>query len=68
MIEIDYNLLSSDTLSSLLSEIVLREGTDYGEHEVKHEAKIQQLMEKLQNGKCVLMYCNDQDHCYITEK
>ena len=68
MIEIDYKLLNPDTLNSLLSEIVLREGTDYGSHELSHFAKVDQLKANLEKGKCTLMYCNDQDHCYIAEK
>jgi uncharacterized protein YheU (UPF0270 family) len=31
MLEIDHNILEPETLDNLLGEIVLREGTNYGE-------------------------------------
>lgn len=48
--------LSADVLHSILQEHVLREGTDYGEHEVSLDAQIAQLKQQLIAGDIVLVY------------
>lgn len=53
---IPINQLSKDTLSALLQEHVLREGTDYGEHEVSIETQVSQLKQQLERGDIVLVY------------
>lgn len=48
--------LDPQTLTALLKEHVLREGTDYGEHEVSIESQISQLRQQLKQGDIVLVY------------
>lgn len=68
MTEIDYKLIDPQTLAELLSEIVLREGTDYGIQEISHHAKVDQLMRKLESGKATIVYYSDSDYCDLIEK
>ncbi len=69
MIEIDYRQLSTDILENLLTEIVLREGTEYGEMQFTTEEKKSQLKNALQSGKAVVVfdavnvYCNVIPRC-----
>jgi len=57
MIEIDHRHLESETLDTLLMEIVLREGgTDYGVVEVSVEDKKKQLLDLLSLGQAAIVY------------
>lgn len=67
MIDIDYKLLNQETLKSLIAEIVLREGTDYGFQEISHQDKVDQLLRRLKSGVAKIVYCSEDDSCYITE-
>jgi len=53
---IPYQELPVATLDALLQEHVLREGTDYGEHEVSIERQVAQLKAQLVHGHIVLVY------------
>ena len=48
--------LASDTLSAIIEEFVLREGTEYGENEVSLVEKIAQIKHQLAQGSVVLVY------------
>jgi len=48
--------LEPDTLSSIIKEFVLREGTEYGEQDVKLSDKITQVKQQLANGSALLVY------------
>jgi len=48
--------LEPDTLSSIIKEFVLREGTEYGEQDVKLSDKIAQVKQQLANGSALLVY------------
>ncbi|MGB0897831.1 MAG: YheU family protein [Psychrobium sp.] len=45
-----------ETLDNIIKEHVLREGTDYGEHEVPLETQMQQLKQQLIRQEIVLVY------------
>ncbi|OIQ46701.1 MAG: hypothetical protein BM565_10335 [Gammaproteobacteria bacterium MedPE] len=45
-----------ETLDNIIKEHVLREGTDYGEHEVPLETQMQQLKQQLVRQEIVLVY------------
>ncbi len=68
MIEILYQQLNADTLENLLTEIVLREGTDYGEIECSTKEKIAQLKSALISGKAMIMFDASNGFCDIVEK
>ena len=48
--------LSDDIIENIIEDFVLREGTDYGEHEVGFEAKKQQVIKQLKNGEIHVVY------------
>ncbi|WP_449543415.1 YheU family protein [Enterobacter ludwigii] len=48
--------LSPDTLDNLIESFVLREGTDYGEHERSLEQKVNDVMRQLKSGDVVLVW------------
>ncbi len=48
--------LSQDTLTAIIKEFILREGTDYGAVDVSEAEKIIQIQQQLQLGSAVLVY------------
>ncbi len=48
--------ISEDTLHRLIEAFVLREGTDYGEHEIPMEDKVLQVRMQLEQGTVVIVY------------
>ncbi len=53
---IPWQELSSETLDNLIESFVLREGTDYGEHERSLEQKVADVKRQLQCGEAVLVW------------
>ena len=68
MIEIDHRQLKPETLNNLLIEIVLREGTDYGEQEISVEDKKKQLQHLLDVGQAVIIYHASEGFCDVINK
>lgn len=64
-IVVDHNALAQDTLTNLLKECVLREGTDYGAVDVDFTAKVQQLHRSLQEGRAQIVYLPEHEYCDI---
>ncbi|RYU49234.1 YheU family protein [Aliivibrio finisterrensis] len=48
--------IAPDTLENLISEFVLREGTDYGEIEISHQEKVDQIKVLLKNGEAMVVF------------
>ena len=48
--------LSPDPLDNLIESFVLREGTDYGEHERSLEQKVNDVKRQLKSGDVVLVW------------
>jgi hypothetical protein len=48
--------LSPETLDNLIESFVLREGTDYGEHECSLEQKVNDVKRQLKSGDVVLVW------------
>jgi len=53
---IPWDTLDSETLTRLLTEIVTRDGTDYGMHETSTETKVNAALKSLQNGSAQLFW------------
>lgn len=53
---IPWQELETATLSSPLESFVLREGTDYGEHERSLEQKVEDVRNQLKSGEVVLVW------------
>ncbi|AMO46860.1 Alcohol O-acetyltransferase [Enterobacter sp. FY-07] len=48
--------IATETLDNLIESFVLREGTDYGEHERSLEQKVADVKRQLQRGEAVLVW------------
>jgi len=48
--------LSHETLTAIIEDFILREGTEYGAEDVSKEAKIVQVKQQLAQGSAVLVY------------
>lgn len=55
-VEIPYELLSPDTLTGVLENFVLREGTDYGAVELGFEEKVARLRAQVENRTARIMF------------
>lgn len=53
---IPYTDISDDTLNNLIEYFVLREGTDYGEHEVELPQKVAMVKHQLKSGEVLIVY------------
>jgi hypothetical protein len=60
--------LDSDTLNNLLEHFVLREGTEYGEHDVTLADKVDQVREQLKQGLAVIVYSELHESVNIVSK
>ncbi|MBD3609279.1 MAG: YheU family protein [Gammaproteobacteria bacterium] len=65
---IPYTELEPDTLQALLEEIVTRDGTDYGEHELTTQQKVNRAMALLKNEKLFIFYSELHDTCTLQTK
>lgn len=64
---IPHDKLAEETLRSLISEFVLREGTEYGEQDVALEVKVTQVKEALLRGSAVVVFDAETESCNIVE-
>lgn len=55
-IEVPYQSLDPQVLRSLVESFVLREGTDYGLHEVGHETKIEQILKQIRQSEIKIFF------------
>lgn len=53
---IPWQQLDVQTLNSLIEAFVLREGTDYGEHELSLEQKVNDVHRQLESGEVILVW------------
>ncbi|ATL93521.1 YheU family protein [Aeromonas sobria] len=53
---IPWQELDGDTLTNLIEQFVLQEGTEYGEQDVSLEVKVDAVRSQLQQGKAVIVY------------
>ncbi|OSM95887.1 MULTISPECIES: YheU family protein [Lonsdalea] len=53
---IPWQELAADTLENLIESFVLREGTDYGQHERTLEQKVADVRRQLESGEVVLVW------------
>ena len=65
MISIEYHLLSQAALDGLLSKIVLREGTAYGDVGISFEDKKKALLNQLKKGYARIICDPEDGRCEI---
>jgi uncharacterized protein YheU (UPF0270 family) len=55
-VEVPHTELSADALRGVIESFILREGTDYGERDVPHEAKVTQVLRQLERGEAKILF------------
>ena len=65
MLIIPINDMAAETLSTLLEELVTRDGTDYGEIEASVEQKVEQVLQQLRSGEACLCYDDETESCNV---
>ena len=55
-ITVPHTQLSAEALRGVVESFVLREGTDYGHHEVSFESKIAQVIGQLERGEACVVF------------
>ncbi|MBY0316004.1 MAG: YheU family protein [Bdellovibrionales bacterium] len=55
-IEVPPSALSEEALHGIISNFILREGTDYGSVEVSLETKIKQVERQIQKGEIIIAF------------
>lgn len=65
--DIPWQQLQPETLRSLISEYVSRDGTDYGLREASQETKIEQVNRLLKEGKVKVVFDPETESCDIRE-
>ncbi len=63
--DIPYQQLSEDTLTSLLEEYASREGTDYGEVVYSLEQKVKMLRKQLERGDIGITFDAQTESCSL---
>lgn len=51
-----------------MEDFVTRDGSDYGEHEVQTDTRVQQVMRALESGKALILYDTDSETFSIAPK
>ena len=60
-IVVPHTELSAEALRAVVESFVLREGTEYGEHDVSLEQKIVQVMRQLERGEAQVIFDPNSD-------
>jgi len=62
---IPHTELAADTLRAVIESFVLREGTDYGQHEYSLEQKVAHVLRQLERGEARIMFDPDSESVAI---
>lgn len=55
-VEVPWSALPPHTLTAVIESFVLREGTDYGVHEVLLASKVSQVRQQLERGEAQIVF------------
>ena len=64
-IEVPYGGLEHATLRNLVTNFVLREGTDYGEREYSLDEKVAQVIRQIEAGEARIVFDPESESCDI---
>lgn len=67
-VQVPLDLLTEEAIEGLISEFVLREGTDYGVREFSLEEKMQHIRSQLDAGHAVVAFDPNVESCSIIKK
>lgn len=57
-----------ESLNAIVESVIMREGTDYGEHEFSMQEKIEQLLPQVLRGDVLISYDEDSETVTLIEK
>lgn len=55
-VRIPHAELSETALLGVIESFVLREGTDYGAHDIPHSSKVEQVLRQLERGEAQILF------------
>jgi uncharacterized protein YheU (UPF0270 family) len=55
-IGVPYEELSEEALLGVIESFVLREGTDYGAHDIPHASKVAEVLRQLERGEAQILF------------
>lgn len=64
-IVVPHTELSPDALTGVIESFVLREGTDYGEHDVSFETKVMQVRRQLDRREAEIVFDPESESIHI---
>jgi uncharacterized protein len=67
-IEIEPRMLAPETLQAIIEAFIMREGTDYGMHEISLDVKVGQLKHQLESGRVVIVFDPVSESCTLIPK
>jgi hypothetical protein len=67
-VPVPYTELPADLLHAVVESFVLREGTDYGEHEIPLEDKVTRVLAQLKRGEAEIIFDPNTDSVTILVK
>ena len=65
MIEIPAERLNAEIMTAIIEEFILREGTDYGAHEVDFASKVSQVKALLEAGEVTITFDPKTENCTL---
>lgn len=68
MVLVPREQLSQEALDGLISEFILREGTDYGRNEYTLQQKQEQVVRQLEKGYAFVVFDTEEQSCSIVRK
>jgi uncharacterized protein len=66
--EVPMNALSAEAIEGVVDSFVMRDGTDYGEREVPHGEKRQQVITQLLNRQVAIMFDPETGTCNLVPR
>lgn len=55
-VRIPFTSISEDALTAIIESFILREGTDYGVHEVAYSTKFEQVLKKIKSDEFIITF------------
>ncbi|MCC4275943.1 YheU family protein [Marinomonas communis] len=65
---IPFESLAPETLDNVLSDIVSRDGTDYGDYDLSLDKKREQALRALKSGDAVLLFDTESETIQLVSK
>ena len=67
-IAIESSQLSEDALAGVISEFIMREGTDYGTAEISFDAKFKSIRRQIERGQIIITFDPNTESIHLLTK